>query len=49
MRLLPLLGDPQEASRWSLQSLPVDFGYGAALAVEGDSWLLKYWQWPDRT
>jgi len=44
--LLHTKGDPQEVSRWSLQKLDPGPGYVAALAVEGDSWLLRCWQWP---
>ena len=39
--LINIRDDPQEASRWSLQSLPVDEGYVAALAVEGHEWRLE--------
>jgi 4'-phosphopantetheinyl transferase len=37
--------DPQEASRWSLQELPLGAGYVAALAVEGHGWRSKCWDW----
>jgi 4'-phosphopantetheinyl transferase len=43
-RLLDVRGDPQEASRWSLQALKPVSGYVAALAVEGSDWHLKCWQ-----
>jgi 4'-phosphopantetheinyl transferase len=33
-------GDPEVAARWSLQTLSVDFGYVAALAVEGNGYRL---------
>ena len=46
-RLLSTDGDPQEALRWSLQSLFPGSGYVAALAVAGHGWRLKCWQWPD--
>jgi 4'-phosphopantetheinyl transferase len=40
-----LLGS--EASNWLLQELAAVPGYVAALAVEGRSWRLTCWQWPD--
>ncbi len=43
--LLNIIGDPQEASRWSLQRLLPGPGHAAALAVEGHDWQLKCWQW----
>jgi 4'-phosphopantetheinyl transferase len=39
--------DPSEAARWSLLELDPAPGYVAALAVEGRSWRLTCWQWPD--
>jgi 4'-phosphopantetheinyl transferase len=45
--LLSANGDPQETSRWSLHELDPGPGYVAALAVEGHSWQLKCWQWPE--
>lgn len=45
--LLSTKGDLQEASRWSIQELTPASGYVAALAVEGHSWRLKCWQWPE--
>ncbi|HWP46996.1 MAG TPA: 4'-phosphopantetheinyl transferase superfamily protein [Candidatus Limnocylindrales bacterium] len=42
--LLNVLEDPQETSRWSLQTLEPGSGYVAALAVEGQDWRLKCWQ-----
>ena len=45
--LLNAKGDPQEASRWSLQELVPASGYVAALDVEGHGWRLACWQWPD--
>ena len=45
--LLSTDGDPQEASHWSLQELNPGPGYAAALAVEGQDWQLKCWQWKD--
>ncbi len=44
--LLATRGDPQEAPRWSLQSLAPGLGYVAALAAEGTCWRLKSWRWP---
>jgi 4'-phosphopantetheinyl transferase len=44
--LLRTLGDPHEASRWSLRALAPGVGYAAALAVEGHDWQLTCWQWP---
>ena len=38
--------DPGEASRWSLQDLPLIPGYAAALAIEGKEWRLSCWEWP---
>ena len=32
--------------RWTLQDIPIDEGYSAALAVEGPLPVVKYWQWP---
>jgi 4'-phosphopantetheinyl transferase len=37
--------DSQEASHWSLKELSPGHGYVAAIAVEGDSWQIKCWQW----
>ncbi len=45
--LLCTSGDPQEVFRWSLRAVTPAAGYVAALAVEGDDWQLKCWQWPD--
>lgn len=39
--------DPDEAARWSLRALCPGPGYAAALAVEGQSWHLQCWQWPE--
>lgn len=44
--LLRTRWDVEEAARWSLQELIPGPGYVAALAVEGDRYQLKYWQWP---
>jgi len=40
--LVSVRDDPREASRWSLQALPVEEGYAAALAVEGHAWRLEH-------
>jgi 4'-phosphopantetheinyl transferase len=44
-RLLHIEGDAREIERWSFHSLTPDFGYVAAVAVEGYSGHLVYWQW----
>ena len=41
--LVSIRDDPREASRWSLQALPLEEGYVAALAVEGHDWRLEGW------
>jgi 4'-phosphopantetheinyl transferase len=33
--------EPDEATRWTMQSVSVPDGYVAALVVEGDDWQLK--------
>ncbi|HEY0080425.1 MAG TPA: 4'-phosphopantetheinyl transferase superfamily protein [Pyrinomonadaceae bacterium] len=43
--LLATRHDPTQATRWSLRELSPSEGYAAALAVEGDGWQLKCWQW----
>jgi 4'-phosphopantetheinyl transferase len=43
--LLATLGDPHEASRWTLQALHPGLGYAAAVVVEGHDWQLTCWQW----
>ena len=35
------------ASRWTLQDLPIEQGYSAALCVEGHGWRLRCWDWLD--
>jgi 4'-phosphopantetheinyl transferase len=45
--LLSARWDPQEAARWSLRALTPASGYAAALAVEGHSWRLRCWRWPE--
>lgn len=47
VKLLCIDGDPQSASRWSLQELTPAFNYVAALIVEGQSWCLSCWQWSE--
>ena len=37
--------DPAEASRWRLTALDAGEGYRAALAVEGEGWMLQQWDW----
>jgi 4'-phosphopantetheinyl transferase len=44
--LLHTKGDLQETSRWSLKGFAPGPGYTAAVAVEGNSWQLRCWQWP---
>jgi 4'-phosphopantetheinyl transferase len=43
--LLETRGDPPEAARWSLRELITAPGFAAAIAVEGDDWGLRCWQW----
>jgi 4'-phosphopantetheinyl transferase len=45
-RLVETRHDPAEARRWTLRELDAGDGYKAALAVEGEGWALKCWQWP---
>jgi 4'-phosphopantetheinyl transferase len=40
--LVSIRSDRREASRWSLQALPVEEGYVAALAVKGHEWRLEH-------
>ena len=37
--------DPRQAARWSLQELPVDPGYVATVAAEGNDWKLEIGDW----
>jgi 4'-phosphopantetheinyl transferase len=30
---------------WSLEALPLEPDYAAAVAVEGNDWQLRLWQW----
>jgi 4'-phosphopantetheinyl transferase len=34
---------------WSIQVLPFERGYAAALAAQGHGWRLRYWEWPADT
>jgi 4'-phosphopantetheinyl transferase len=43
-RLLEVVGDPRETSRWCLESWSPERGYVAAVAAEGDDWLLVHRQ-----
>lgn len=43
--LLDVRDDPAEVSRWSLRELDPGYGYAAAIAVEGNDWRLKCWEW----
>ena len=43
--LLRIEDNPAEAARWSLEKLEPCAGYVAALAVKGNPWQLKLWQW----
>lgn len=40
--------DPQQASQWALRHLDPGPGYVGAVAVEGHSWQLLCWSWPDQ-
>jgi 4'-phosphopantetheinyl transferase len=44
-RLLHIEGNPEEANRWSLQTLEPAPGYVAALAVEGHGYRLDCWDY----
>ena len=44
-QLLATRDDPTHASRWVMRGLKPGRDYVAALAVEGDGWELKCWQW----
>jgi 4'-phosphopantetheinyl transferase len=45
LRLRRVGDDGGEASRWTLQELPVGDEYVAALVVEGDAGTLRCWEW----
>ena len=36
---------PGKVLRWTLQDIPIDEGFAAALAVEGSGFVVQYWQW----
>lgn len=42
-KLVSIAGDFQEASRWFIQAFSPANGYVAAVAVQGQDWRLKYW------
>jgi 4'-phosphopantetheinyl transferase len=44
-RLLATPGEPAEASKWTLRELSPGEGFAAALAVKGDGWQLRCWEW----
>lgn len=44
-RLLATRPDAAQAARWMLSNLDVGADYAAALAVEGNSYLLQFWNW----
>jgi 4'-phosphopantetheinyl transferase len=44
-RLLESREAPTEVARWSLRSLAPGLEYAGALAVEGQEWLLRSWDW----
>ncbi len=46
-RIVSILGDAEEASRWSLRELSVPADYFAALVVEGHDWHLSCWDWTE--
>ena len=45
--LLRFEGDAAEVARWSMRALDAGAGYKAALAVEGEGWQLRCWDYPD--
>jgi 4'-phosphopantetheinyl transferase len=45
--LLWVKNDPDELSRWTMRAFIPASGYVAGLAVEGEDWRLKCWQWTD--
>ncbi|MEZ4701170.1 MAG: 4'-phosphopantetheinyl transferase superfamily protein [Rhodothermales bacterium] len=44
-RLLQSRVDPEDPARWTLQAIPFEHGYVAAVAAEGNDWKLTYWNW----
>ena len=47
VRLLNVLNNQEEVTRWSLRGLEPGAGYVAAVAVEGQDWQLDCWQWAE--
>ena len=47
-RLLAVLGQPEEVSRWSFHDLLPGSGFAAALAVEGDGCRVRCYDYIDR-
>ena len=45
MTFLSTIRDRESASIWSLFNVPVECGYSAALAVEGDQCGLRFWEY----
>ena len=45
VRLLHVRGEPQEAARWSLESLVPGADYIGAVIIQGHGWRLWRWQW----
>lgn len=46
-RIVSILGDAKEASRWSLRELSLPPEYYGALVVEGHDWRLSCWEWAE--
>ena len=46
---VPVVGEPQESTRWSMIDLTPRRGYAAALVVEHHQWRLRCLQWPQRS
>lgn len=46
-RVVSILGDPEEASRWSVRELTPTLNHLGALAVEGHDWRLECWEWTE--
>ncbi len=44
-RLLGSRLNPRDTTRWSLEAIPLEHGYVAAVAAEGNDWSLRYWNW----
>jgi 4'-phosphopantetheinyl transferase len=43
--LLASRWDPEDVARWRMQALAPGRGYAGALAVKGEGWQLRCWQW----